>query len=120
MKPHQRLVRRSLVALLVAAAAGLATTPVGTAQASTEINYCWNIILSGACHSTDRHSYFRNQGITDVWSQICVYYRQGSSPYYQAGYTCGVQNAVITYCGCELMYPYMEASGGRVYGFARY
>jgi len=119
MKPHQRLFRRSLVAVLVAIVAGLASSSVGTAQASTEYHYCFGLTIPYSDCRGDRHTLIRNQAIGDLGIQICVYDKQANPPYYQTGYTCGIQNAVMTDCGCDLLYPHLIGSG-TVYGFARY
>jgi len=121
MKPHQRLFRRSLVAVLVASAAGLASFSVGTAQASTEYHYCFGTVFSGLgdCRG-DRHTLINNQAITDWGNTVCVYVKQANPPYWQTGLVCGVQNTSQAYCGCELVYPHLQGGSGTYYGFGRY
>jgi len=122
MKPHQRPFRRSLVAVLVAAAAGLASFSFSVPAANaTEYHYCFGQYLATQSTCTGpRHSLTRNQAITEPYHDVCVYvYNPGIV---SSALNCGTQNIVMSWCGCQLVYPAMWSgfNSGTFYGFGTY
>jgi len=123
MKPHQRLFRRSLVTVLVAAAAGLASFSFGTATANaTEYHYCFGVYLYplAACEGP-RHTLTNNSAIGEWDEEVCVLTTDHDS--YTSPIYCGIQNSSQAQCGCRLVYPRVwtgYTGTGVYYGFGTY